>query len=65
MKIQVRMTLLDVPLHIKIMRNKSLVVSIIKEIANYGLLVVASYIHVGSAMIMLVTILWTGEIFHQ
>jgi hypothetical protein len=53
---------LDVLLHFEIQINKYLGVSITKEIVNYVLLAVASYLHVGSAMIKSVTIRWIGNL---
>lgn len=41
--------------------NKYLDVSITKEIVNFLLLAVASYLHAGSAMIKSATIQWIGN----
>lgn len=54
-------TYLDALPHFVIQRNKFLGVSITREIANSGLLVVASYLHAGSATIKSATIQWIGN----
>lgn len=52
---------LVVLLHFEMQRNKNLGVSITKEIVSYVLLAVASYLHVGSAMIESAIIQWIGN----